>query len=192
MARELALGKIVGVKPMDKGYKRLEVAVNAPFRTKRLKFNIWNDNLLLKETSEPYKAGDTVALDFHVQGSYLRLNNLKPMDLDSCPICYAYREATDAQRLDSPCCELIPEESRKTRIDCRMMLQSKCKKQYMYSEGMKLQLAPVEEEEDVKTYTTVIFENSPLYSKVPALKTGNIYCVIGWVSKKLLDIIDIY
>jgi hypothetical protein len=190
MARELSLGKIVELSTVDQGYRRLAVAVNLPFRTKVLKFNVWNDNLLQKETLEPYKEGDDVAVDYHYQGSYLRLNGLKPILLDSCPICYTYREATDAQRIDCLECDSIPEDSKKTRVNCRMRLTSKSKKQYMYSLGFRLQLVP--EGEEGKTYTAVIFENNLLFPKVPMFKTGENYFVVGWISNNLLDIIDIY
>ncbi len=190
MIQKTALGKIYEIKVVEKGYKRLTMTVNVPFETKVLKFNVWDEHRLLKDTLEPFKEGEDVAVEYHNQGSFLRLDKLKPAMIDSCPICYNNLEAIDAQRLDCTACSIIPQDEQKTRVNCRMRLMSKNMQQYMYSKGFRIQL--MLEEED-KTFTTVIFENNLLFPSVANLITDQNYFVVAWRSKRdLLDIIDIY
>ena len=116
---------------------------------------------------------------------------MSPSSVDMCPICFATIEATNAQIVDCLRCTSIPESDHKIRLNVQMMLMASTLKQYLYSNGYRLELHL---EEQNKTYTSVIFENNLLYNSIKDLKVGNKYFVVGWKSPNsgFIDLVDIY
>ncbi len=186
-----AFGRIAEIKLMDKGYRRVTVAVNIPFMTKWMKFNVWNEKLLKKKTLEPFTEGEDVKVKYNYKDVFLNLIEMEPSMIDNCPICYSSLEAIDAQRMECEGCSLIPENERKTRINVEMKLTSCTFKQYLHSVGYKLEFLF---EDETKRFVGVIFENTLLYNNIPELKVGSNYFVVGWKSNSgiLLDIVDLY
>jgi hypothetical protein len=184
-------GLVCELKPSVKGYTRLTVATNTPFRTKLMKFNVWNNNLLQKETLEPFKAGDEVKVIYNYKNTFPSLITMTQSPVDNCPVCYASLEAINAQRLECTGCSLIPPEDRKIRLNMKMMLRSRESKQYMYSTGQRLDLF---DEDQRKSYIAVVFENNFVYKSIKDMKAGHNYYIVGWVSRNgnLIDIVDIY
>ena len=180
------LGRVLELKPMDKGYTRLTIVYNIPFKTKTLKFNAWNEDML-----SSCEEGETVKVVYTYKNSFPHLLAIDRALIDSCQICHTFMEALDAQRIECEGCSSIPKDQHKTRINAMMKLISLEPKQYMYSTGLRLEfLLEIEK----KRYTYVIFENSLLDRISHDLKIGEKYFVVGWKSTQpgcFLDIVDI-
>ena len=66
----------------DKGYTRLTISTNIPFKTKKLKFNVWDTILLRKEdTMERFKLGDEVEIQYSYRNDYPQLIGLMSMSI---------------------------------------------------------------------------------------------------------------
>ena len=111
--------------------------------------------------------------------------------IDNCPVCFMSLEASDAQRNSCDNCDLIPSDAHKIRLNLKLRLNSCELKQYLYTEGYRLELFLKEEK---KHFVTVVFANNLLYNAVKDLRVGDSYFVVGWVSKhsNLIDIVDVY
>ena len=116
-------GLICEINPNTKGYTRLTISTNIPFKTKLIKFNVW-DTLLLKKpgstrsnTMIPFKVGEEVLVEYSYKDGYPQLVNLVSARVDNCPVCYSSMEGIDAQRMEVGCddCRLIPEDEHKRR-----------------------------------------------------------------------------
>ena len=186
-----SFGRIFELEYSEKGYRRLTVSVNIPFKTKLMRFNVWDDNLLKTELGENFKVGDEVRVVYNYKNTFLNLIEMSPSSVDMCPICFTTIEATNAQIVDCLRCTSIPESDHKIRLNVQMMLMASTLKQYLYSNGYRLELHL---EEQNKTYTSVIFENNLLYNSIKDLKVGNKYFVVGWKSPNsgFIDLVDIY
>ena len=186
-----ALGRIYELKPSDRGYTRLSIASNIPFKMKFYKFNVWDRTLLKTELMEPFQVGDEVKVIYSYKNKFPNLKEMVLTSLDTCPVCFSHQEAMDAQRLDCSGCSLIPEAEHKTRVNVQMKVESCTPKEYEHSVGHLLCLNHEEEE---KTYCTVIFPSNPLFDLVKDIKVGEDYYVVGWksASGKMLEVVDIY
>ena len=186
-----ALGRIYELKPSDKGYMRVSVASNIPFKMKIYKFNVWDRTLLKSELMEPFQVGNEVKVTYYYKNKFPTLKEMTLTSLDTCPVCFSHQEAADAQRLDCPGCSLIPEDEHKTRVNELMKVKSCTPKEYQHSVGHLLCL---EHEEEEKTYRTVIFPNNPLFDLVKDIKVDENYYIVGWKSAngKMLELVDIY
>jgi hypothetical protein len=188
-----SVGRIYELKEMDKGYKRFTFVYNIPFKTRVLKFNVWNETLPEEgDQLTSFNEGDEVKIDYTYKKSFPHLLRIEKALIDSCPICHTFTEAQNAQRIDCDGCRLIPQEEHKIRINAPMKLISMESKQYLYSTGLRVEFLF---ESENKRFTFVIFENSILYKEVQNLKLGNRYFVVGWKSTQpgnYLDIVDIY
>ena len=185
-------GKVCELKSVDNGrYTRLTIVTNISFKTKAMRFNVWDQTLLQTKNSKLFEIGEEVEIKYTHKNSYLHLMEMSKTSIDICPVCYKYLEATDAQRTDCTACSLIPEEEHKTRVNAQMKLTSSVIKQYLHSPGYKLEFL---HESENKRYVIVVFENSFLYNTIQNLKVGDCYFVIGWKSKQpggFLDVVDI-
>ena len=190
-------GLICEINPNTKGYTRLTISTNIPFKTKLIKFNVW-DTLLLKKLGStrssvmiPFKVGEEVQVEYSYKNSYPQLVNMVASRVDNCPICFSSLEGIDAQRLECDGCRLIPEEEHKKRVNTQMQVVSKTLKQYSNSAGIKLELF---NENDNKTFAPVIFPNNFAFQTVENMKIGHKYWVAGWIAPngKFLDVVDIY
>ncbi len=188
------LGRITDISEMDKGYKRLILSINIPFKTKLLKFNVWKDHLLQDENLVNFKVGDDVCANYHYNKGYPCLDKLTSTSIDNCPVCYNNVEATDAQRIDCHGCSTMPESLHKLRVNARFKLKSCVQEQFQYSSGYKLKF---ENEEASEQFTCVIFQNNPLFVTVPNFKVSDLYYVVGWKNTEnsdnyFVDVIDMY
>ena len=186
-----ALGLIYEINPTSKGYTRLSIAANIPFKLKFYKFNVWDTTLLMTDMMEPYKVGDEVKVTYNYKKTFINLVDISRISLDTCPVCFSYQEATDAQRMDCPGCNLIPESDHKKRINSQMTLTSYESKEYLNYIGYRLYFFDKESKRD---YLSVIFHNNPLYGTIEDLKVGCEYFVVGWEIGygKMIEIVDIY
>ena len=192
MSVSTVLGRIFELKLMNKGYKKLTIIYNVPFKTKLLKFNIWDEEILKKEDMISFfKEGDEVKIEYTYKDSFPHLLSMERGLIERCYICHTFMEALDAQRMECEGCSCIPKEQHKIRFNAEMKLISLEPKQYMYSSGLRLDFL---HEIEKRYYTYVIFENSFLDRIVPDLKVGENYFVVGWLSTQpgsYLDIVDI-
>ena len=175
----------------DKGYTRCTVATNIPFKTKKLKFNVWDMMMLKKETMESFKVGDEVEVQYSYRNGYPQLINMRSACIDNCPVCFSSLEAIDTQRMECVGCAQIPEDEHKRRINHSMKLTACAFKKYAKSNGYRLEFYLTEEN---KCFAFVIFENNSLYDTIPDMKVGECYNVIGWLSpnNRFLDVVDIH
>ena len=184
-------GIISEIRPVVKGYTRLTIATNIPFKTRYLKFNVWESRLLKKPTMEPFKIGEEVQVDYHVKNNYPQLDSMISAAIDNCPVCYSSLEAINAQRIECLGCSTIPEAEHSRRVNTQMKLVSYSLKEYQNSKGYRLELYSAAED---KTFTPVIFENNLLFSGISNLKVGEAYFVVGWEGANgyFFDVDDIY
>ena len=175
----------------DKGYTRVTVATNIPFKTKKVKFNVWDTMLLKKETFENFKVGDEVHVQYSQRKGFPHLINMRSAWVDNCPICYTSLEGINAQRTECDSCRLIPEDEHKKRVNDLMKLTACAYKKYKNSNGYRLEFYYTEEN---KSFYFVIFENNTLYDNVPDMMVGESYRVTGWLSpnKRFLDVVNIH
>ena len=189
-----ALGEIVKVDMMDKGYTKLVLLVNIPYKTQYLTFSLWNAKKFLGG-DDNLKVGDCVFAQYHYNTHFTQLDNMtKMISFDNCPICWCNLEAIDAQRIECPECSNISEEESKEQVSDKMKLTCKELNEYRYSSGYKLKFV---EENDQKRYTCVVFKNSPLFENIDQLKIAETYHVVGWKHKEdlkchVFDIVNIF
>ena len=186
-----AFGRIYEMKPTDRGYTRLSIASNIPFKMKLYKFNVWDRTLLKTELMEPFQVGNEVKVTYKYKNKFPTLMEMVLTSLDTCPVCFSHQEAMDAQRQDCPGCSLIPEAAHKTRVNVLMKVKSCTPKEYEHSVGHLLYL---DHEEEKKTYYTVIFPSSPLFNLAKDIKVDKNYYIVGWKTahSKMLELVDIY
>ena len=189
-----ALGEIVKAELMEKGYTKLVLLVNIPYKTQYLTFALWNPKKFLGG-DDSLKVGDCVLARYHYNGHFTHMDEMtKMIRFDSCPICWCNLEAMDAQRIECPECSTISEEERKERVSDKMTLVSKELKEYRYSSGYKLNFVDVSEQ---KGYVCIVFKSSPLFEKIDELKVSQTYHVVGWKNTgdfkcHPLDIVNIF
>lgn len=185
-----ALGKISQISETEKVYKRLVIATNIPYKTKLLKFNVWDETKLQHKTGT-FQVGDTVRVNYHHE-KFLKLVSVKSTNIDYCGVCYSYfEEERDRQKIDCGNCSLIPNDERKERVDAYLKLTSNNLKDFQYSKGRCLGFV---HELTGEKYGSVIYENQPLFLKTNNLEL-KIYNVVGWTNNKFdhfIDIVDIY
>ena len=186
-----AYGIVEDLSQTDKDYKKLMVAVNTPFKTELLKFNLWDDSLLRKdEAGSTVEKGDGVKLEYHYKEQHLCLDKLTITVIVNCPVCDSTLPAfKHAQRTDCLGCRILPREEHKTRIDKPMTLISVKVKDYAYSSGYRLEL---QAQDDPLPSFAVIFPNRKFYSIMPELRVGDECKVLGWKFGRLIDVIDFH
>ena len=174
-----------------KGYTRLTIATNIPFKTRKIKFNVWDKMLLRKNTGESFKLGEEVQVQYGYRRGFPQLMEMQAVSIDNCPVCWASLEGINAQRTDCAACSLIPEDEHKKRINTEMKLTACAYKKYEKSNGYRVEFYDAAEN---KSFTFVIFENNSLYATVPDMKVGDSYRVIGWLApnNRFLDVVDIH
>lgn len=189
------LAEIVKIEKTDKGYTKLLLLVNIPYKTNYIPFNLWPKKVERFLTGDDKKnVGDYVQAKYHYKGNFTELDELEKMEcFDNCPLCWCNLEATDAQRIDCPGCALMGEEEKKERVAESMVLKSKEFNVYLYSSGYKLIFLSEEGSE----FVFVVFKKSPLYDEINELVVSKKYQVVGWKNKgdfKIhpLDIVNIY
>jgi len=191
-------GIICEINPNTKGYTRLTISTNVPFKTKLIKFNVW-DTLQLKKLGStrsnamiPFKVGEEVSVEYSYKDSYPQLVNMVSARVDNCAVCFSSLKGIDAQRFEVGCdgCRLIPEDEHKKRVNTQMQVVSKTIKQYSNSAGIKLELYS---ESDNKAFAPVIFPNNFTFQTAENMEVAQKCWVVGWIAPngKFLDVIDI-
>ena len=174
----------------DKNYQKLTIAVNTPFKTELLKFNLWDDGLLREDKAgSKVEKGAGFQLEYHYKDRYLCLDKLTSMEIVNCPVCYSTLPALPdgVQRTDCLGCRTLPREEHKTRINKAMTLISVKVKDYTYSTGYRLEL---QARDDPAPSYTVVFPNSPFYHLMKDLADGVECQILGWKFGKLINVID--
>ena len=196
MATHTALGEIVKAQPTERGFTKMILLVNIPYKTIYTTFNLWSNNVKKYFTgSDKLKVGDCVLAKYHYKGNFTELDDMTKMEnFDNCPICWCNLEAMNAQRIDCPGCSIIDEDEAKIRVNTEMTLTAKEVNQYRYSSGYKLTFSS---KEDGKEYVFVVFQKSPLFEKMDELIVLKNYSVVGWQTKgdfKIhpLDVVNIF
>ena len=178
----LVFGVIKQLQLQEKGYRRLVIAVNSPYKTEWLKFNIWCEEEVTKPCEEKFRVEETVRAVYSKE-VYPKLIELHETPIQFCTTCYCSHEERGA-KCD---CGSLPEEERKERLCSKMILKDSSVHNYRYSKGFRLKL----QAEDDTTYVTVIFPvNSTLYIRVQNFRVGNAYNIVAWKKNKLLDVTD--
>ena len=173
-----------------KGYTKLVISVNLPFRTKYLQFNVWSKDLLFNSADEKqFQLKDQLEVEYYYKGDFLELTSLTKTCLEYCPVCFNALEEIESQRMECGDCSIMPNDERKERINDMMTLIACTEKQYRYSVGYRLKLSYPEWK---SSFITVVFPNKLfLYSKIPHLEVGKRYKVVGWKDGNLFDLLDI-
>ena len=189
-----SLGKIYEISRSSKGYVRLVITVNTPFKTKYLKFCVWDDTQLIYR-GVSFKEGDSVRVDYYYQDNFPRFSSMTPQPIDLCPICFCFHEETNAQRMDCQYCSTYAVEQYKERINHRLKLVANYTKNCLYSRGQCMTFII---DSTGEVFNCVVYESNPLFSKLGALELLNLYTVVGWKETpnykvcNMLDVIDIY
>ena len=191
MSESTSLGKIYDISQSSKGYFKLTIAVNTPFKTRFLKFCLWDDELL-KYNAELYKEGDEVRVSYYYQDNFPKFLSMVPQSIDECPDCFTFYEASDAQRIVCPeSCSTHTEV--KERVHNSVKLVSITVKSFRYPPGRCLVFI---DDNTGETFHCTIFESHPIFMKTGDLELLKMYNIIGWRAsdrfKNSLDVIDIY
>ena len=187
-------GIITKIQATDRGYTKIVVTVNVPFKQKYLTFIVWKA-ALLEDRLGPFKVNDCVGVVYHYKQHFTVLEEIVRAHngFDNCPICFCNLEPMDAQRIDCPGCSLMDESEHKDRISENMLLKTYDIIEYKYSSGYWLEFT---QESTGKKIVAVIFKSNPLFDRIETLKISQKYIVIGWRSKdnfvcKPFEIVDI-
>ena len=188
-----SLGKIYEISRSSKGYTKLVIIVNIPFKTKYLKFCIWDDTQLIYKGT-PFREDDSVRVDYYYQDNFPRFSSMTPQPIDMCPICFCFHEETDAQRMDCQYCSTYATEQYKERVNESLKLLSNSTKNCRYSRGQCMVFI---NDSTGEVFTCIVYESNPLFSKLGELELSNLYTVVGWKENpsfkcNTLDVIDVY
>ena len=188
-----SLGKIYEISRSSKGYTKLVIIVNIPFKTKYLKFCIWDDTQLIYKGT-PFREDDSVRVDYYYLDNFPRFSSMTPQPIDLCPICFCFHEETDAQRMDCQYCSTYATEQYKERVNESLKLLSNYTKICRYSRGQCMVFI---NDSTGEVFTCIVYESNPLFSKLGELELSNLYTVVGWKENpsfkcNTLDVIDIY
>ena len=185
-----AFGIVEELTKTKTGFMKLMVAVNTPFRTNTLNFNVWKEELLQKNSSgDMFEKGDGVKLEYHDKDLYHCLDRITLTEIENCPVCYSTLPATEVQHQNCDGCIALPLDQHKTRIDKTMILVSLKIKDYTYSTGYRLEL---QGRDDTTSSYAVVFPNRLFYSTMSDLRVGDECKVLGWKFGRLIDVIDFY
>ena len=175
--------------------------VNIPFKTKYLKFCIWDDTQLIYKGT-PFREDDSVRVDYYYQDNFPRFSSMTPQPIDLCPICFCFHEEIDAQRIDCQYCSTYATEQYKERVNESLKLLSNCTKNCCDSRGQCMvdsrgQCMVFINDSTGQVSTCIVYESNPLFSKLGGLELSNVYTVVGWKETSsfkcsTLDVIDIY
>ena len=188
-----SLGKIYEISRSSKGYTKLVITVNIPFKTKYLKFCIWDDTQLVYK-GVSFREDDEVRVDYYYQENFPRFSSMTPQPIDMCPICFCFHEEIDAQRMDCQYCSTYDTAQCKERVNQSLKLVSHSIKNYRYSRGQCMVFI---NDSTGEVFNCVVYESNPLFSKLGALELLNLYTVVGWKENpsfkcNTLDVIDVY
>ena len=124
VSTQSALGEIAKMEVMEKGYTKLVISVNIPYKRTNLTFCVWDPRKLCVG-DDGIDIGDNVLVQYHYKENFKQLDGLTKMErFDSCPICYTNLEPMDAQRIDCPGCTSISELETKERVSEKIKLSS--------------------------------------------------------------------
>ena len=176
----------------DNIYILLVIKYNIPFKTKYIKFCIWDESKLLSDGVQ-LKENAQVYITYHYDQSYPLLDEIKPQEHDECFRCFTNLEQADAQRMGCQFCGMMRYEDHRERLDLNLKLIEVNIQSFKYSLGVCLKFY----DEGTKLYfNATIFENCPLYRFVKETRTLNYYRVIAWKENNsvynTIDIADIF
>ena len=163
----------------DKGYRRLVIVANTPYARNWFKFNLWG----LKKIEGiigPCSNWDGKRISFTMDkdSQFPRLETIAPMDHTECVLCHGYFEPSENEQERCGSCDEIDKKDRCTEEILELVRKSEKKQQY----GMSILLTFADPDEN--TYSSCIFDNSPLYDDVKGLKPGEKYQLKGWIKEK--------
>ena len=173
-------GKLFSICPDPKGFLRLVIQVKTPYSTTWKRFNIWKLKRLERIVGGPLTEGDSVKFEEDTTAQYPTLTAMDFVLLDNCELCHGYYELGDAQRAVRECGECKNRVSRE-RVDEELKLVHTKEKKYTFSSGITLTFTDTDE---TTTFSTCIFERSPIYNGVKGLKEEEMYRVQGWITSK--------
>ena len=191
-----SLGTLYEISRSNRGYTKLVITVNIPFKTKYLTFCIWDDTQLVYK-GKPFKEGDSVRVEYYYQDNLPIFSSMTPEPIDLCPICFCFLEQISAQRMDCQYCSTYATEQYKERINQSLKLIYNSTKAGFQFYRSREQCMSFINDSTGEVFNCAVYESSPLFSKVGALELLNIYTVVGWKENStfkcsMLDVIDIY
>ena len=171
------LGFIEELQKQDRGYYKLLLSCPIAYDRKTLRFNIWNERLILTEDGEKrFDQGDAVCVNYHLKdGKFPTLDLIHLCGIDLCSNCGSANEVIDAQRMECNECSSPPSENQPERVsDQPMRLMSSTSKQYLYSSGYRIELLPLvlQPTDNNPSFVCVIFPKHLVYEKIPTLSLG--------------------
>ena len=165
-------GKIVDLQEDERGYITISINQNVAFRKISKKFNVWNVDYLKKTMGDALRIDSTVRFQAVKSGRYNKLHTIEESPLSECFGCGSYTPERNNQQME---CENCIHSMARERIGKDLKVVKKNIKQYSFSSGVTLSLVDEAEESLIKTlYVTIIFENTPLYSKACGLDVGSV------------------
>lgn len=173
------LGKVYSIVPDPKGFSRVYLQCKLPYSTIFKNFTIWNVRRLERVVGSTLEDGTMVKFVEDPTSQYPTLRSIELASLDTCFTCHGFYETGDAQAMD--CGECSNAEPR-DQLDGPVKLVSIKEKKYTFSKGITLTFA---NEDETYTYSTCIFDKSPLYGGVKELKKNEMYHVRGWITSEV-------
>ena len=171
-------GRIFQLKDEPRGYTRMTIATDLPYRRQFVRFNIWDLPGLKTRYGDGFQEGAEVQYSYDTETQYPYLTDFEPCLLGSCTDCYAQYELGDAQKISCGDCDNLEVD----RLDVSLKLESSKIKKYTYSKGISVCFT----EQETK-YICRVFETSPLFEDLQTLEVGVEYTVVGWRGEKLED-----
>lgn len=168
-------GRILTLFNHTKGYTVLHIQQNVPFKSKYLKFYLLDVSML-----GDLKEGDDVLVSYHYQGHMTALDTIERSVHVECHRCKTFIE--EIKQMEFDCCE---KAVKRRYINKQLELVEKMVKNFKFSKGLCLKFVDGEGE-----YRAIIFENSPLFTKLSDVEPLKSYTVAGW-EESMYDNIDI-
>ena len=173
------LGRVYSIVPDPKGFSRLYLQCRSPYSTTFKKFTVWSVGRLEKVVGSTMETGTMVKFVEDKESQYPTLKSIRLASLDTCFTCQGFYETGDAQRMDcGDCSNVEPKE----QLDGEVKLVNIKEKKYTFSMGITLTFA---NEDESCTYSTCVFDKSPLYHGVKELKKDESYHVKGWITSEV-------
>ena len=176
-------------KKMSRGYIRLTVSIDTPFKRSVVKFNVWKE--MVKPCGAVYDVGDRVKIVYHRNDSFPELDALEAAYFNNCSNCYSSIEWTEAQQMDCDGCRDIPISQQKLRVIEQIQLISMDPQPSRFAPGLRLGLQPQSNTRAEGAFICTIFPSKLYFERASSMVVGQFYEVLAWKTGMFLEIIDI-
>lgn len=182
MTLECSLGKIFKNDKSVQGYYKLIIAINVPFDTIWMQFEVY-DGL-----SETFNKGDEIKFTY-ISEINPQLKHIEKITAKSCFICHAFYEIESSGELSCGMCKTVEKLDKHDKI---LRLTKLTVKDYFYFKGIK---AIFKDEETCEILYCRVSDESPLFQEFLSLYVGKCYYTTGWkgiyTDRKFLELTDV-